>query len=93
MLVRFALAAALLCAPAAALAGEPAPKTAPTAVAIPSEGAGASLQPAAPAAAPVKAAKPAKKLICKREAGTGSRTNAPKLCLTKEEWKAIDREG
>ena len=91
-MLRIALSAALLCAPVAALAGEPAPK-APPAVAAASDGAGSP--PAETLAAPVKAldAKPAKKLICRREQGTGARTAAPKVCLTKEQWKAIDSEG
>ena len=93
-MLRIALtAAALLCAPAAAAAMNPgeAPKAAPAAVAEGAVGAGGSAE-VAPAAA-AKAAKPAKKLICRREDGTGARTAAAKVCLTKEQWKAIDREG
>lgn len=95
-MLRIALsAAALLCAPAAAAAAAMSPgaaaKPAPTAVPADAAGAGASAE--APVAKAVKTAKPAGKLVCRREQATGSRTNAPRVCLTKEQWKAIDREG
>ena len=43
-------------------------------------------------AAPSSEAKPEEKKICKRAGATGSRTdNNKKVCLTKAQWRALER--
>ena len=70
------LAVLALAAPTLAIA-EPAAKAAKAAPSA--EGAGSA------------AAKPKDRLICRREYGTGSRTNSIKTCLTRSEWNRVDR--
>ena len=47
--------------------------------------------PAEPAQREAQKAAPAPKKICKRLATTGSRMEE-KVCLTKEEWKLVEKE-
>ena len=63
-------------------------------------GASTAVNTAAPAVAPAAAteappapaAEPEEKKICKRAGATGSRTdNNRKLCLTKKQWRALER--
>ena len=79
---------ALTAAPALAVAADPTsstPTQAPAAVAAPT--------PAADAAAPAQAdGKPEEKKICKRAGVTGSRTdNNKKICLTRQQWRDLER--
>ena len=46
----------------------------------------------APAAAPPQPKAAAEKKICKREETTGSRVNGKRVCKTRAQWDAIQRE-
>lgn len=49
---------------------------------------------AAPAQPAEKAeAQPEERKICRRIETTGARTGGQRVCLTREEWRRIDREG
>ena len=86
MSLRIALSVLALSAVPAFAVADPAVSTTTTEAAA----AVAANPQAAPAAA--QAAKPEEKKICKRAGATGSRTdNNKKICLTKKQWRDLER--
>lgn len=53
----------------------------------------AKAKPEAGAAAAPAAASSKEKLVCRRENVTGSRTHGVRTCLTREQWRTLERTG